>query len=80
MFYILTPINPQGYVHRSVKCEQPLDEVSIQVWLLRHHLNFQALHFLFKRDEIMDKLMETRGPGALYRAQEYRCNLVLFFF
>ena len=22
----------------------------------------------------------TRGPGALYRAQEYHCNLVLFFF
>ena len=21
----------------------------------------------------------TRGPGALYRAQEYHCNLVLFF-
>ena len=24
--------------------------------------------------------IETRGPGALYRAQEYHCNLVLFFF
>ena len=23
---------------------------------------------------------KTRGPGALYRAQEYHCNLVLFFF
>ena len=23
---------------------------------------------------------ETRGPGALYRAQEYHCNLVLFSF
>ena len=22
----------------------------------------------------------TRGPGALYRAQEYHCNLVMFFF
>ena len=25
-------------------------------------------------------LMQTRGPGALYRAREYHCNLVLFFF
>ena len=25
-------------------------------------------------------LPKTRGPGALYRAQEYHCNLVLFFF
>ena len=23
--------------------------------------------------------MITRGPGALYRAQEYHCNLALFF-
>ena len=22
----------------------------------------------------------TRGPGALYRAKEYHCNLVMFFF
>ena len=28
----------------------------------------------------MHKLQKTRGPGALYRAQEYHCNLVLFFF
>ena len=23
---------------------------------------------------------KTRDPGALYRAQEYHCNLALFFF
>ena len=27
-----------------------------------------------------DRLYKTRGPGALYRAQEYHCNLALFFF
>ena len=27
-----------------------------------------------------ERIYQTRGPGALYRAQEYHCNLVLFFF
>ena len=26
------------------------------------------------------RVERTRGPGALYRAQEYHCSLVLFFF
>ena len=30
--------------------------------------------YLYWEDE------KTRGPGALYRAQEYHCNFVLFFF
>ena len=25
----------------SVKCEQPLDELTVQVWLLYHHPNFK---------------------------------------
>ena len=29
--YILTPPDPQGRV-MSVKCEQPLDELTVQVW------------------------------------------------
>ena len=39
------------------------------------HLGWNILwnHFLFS-------VLKTRGPGALYRAQEYHCNLVLFFF
>ena len=35
---ILTPPNPQGHV-MSVKCEQPLDELTVQVWLLYDHPN-----------------------------------------
>ena len=31
--YILTPPHPQGHV-MSVKCEQPIDELTVQVWLL----------------------------------------------
>ena len=38
--YILTPPHPQGHV-MSVKCEQPIDELTVQVWLLYHNLNFK---------------------------------------
>ena len=38
--YILTPPHPQGY-EMSVKCQQPLDELTIQVWLLYDHPNFK---------------------------------------
>ena len=37
--YILTPPHPQGQV-MSVKCEEPLDELTVQVWLLYLHTNF----------------------------------------
>ena len=33
---ILTPSRPQGYVI-SLKCEQPLDELTVQVWSLKDH-------------------------------------------
>ena len=38
--YILTPPNPQGQV-MSEKCEEPIDELTVQVWLLYHHPNFK---------------------------------------
>ena len=38
--YILTPPHPQGHV-MSVKCEQPLDEHTVQIWLLYDHPNFK---------------------------------------
>ena len=38
--YILTPPDPQGHV-MSVKCEEPIDESTVQVWLLYHHPNFK---------------------------------------
>ena len=31
--YILTPPHPQGHV-MSVMCEEPIDELTVQVWLL----------------------------------------------
>ena len=38
--YILTPPHPQGH-SISVKCEEPIDELRVQVWLLYHHPNFK---------------------------------------
>ena len=38
--YILTPPHPQGQV-MSAKCEEPIDELTVQVWLLYDHPNFK---------------------------------------
>ena len=38
--YILTQPNPKGH-GISVKCEQSIDELTVQVWLLYHHPNFK---------------------------------------
>ena len=39
-YQISTQPHPQGHV-MSVKCEQPLDEHTVQVWLLYDHPNFK---------------------------------------
>ena len=38
--YILTPPDPRGH-GMSVKCEKPIDELTVQVWLLYHHPNIK---------------------------------------
>ena len=43
-YYILTPPHPQGRV-MSVKCEEPIDELTVQVWLLYQHPNFKYLKY-----------------------------------
>ena len=48
----MTPPEPQGHV-MSVKCEESIDELTVQVWLLYDHPNFE--HFVCKRDGITDK-------------------------
>ena len=40
MSNILTPPHPQGYV-MSVKCREPIDDLTVQVWLLYHPPNFK---------------------------------------
>ena len=38
--YILTSFHPKEHV-MSVKCEEPIDELTVHVWLLYHHQNFK---------------------------------------
>ena len=54
--YILTTPHPQGHV-MSVKCEEPVDELTVQVWLLYHYPNFKycTLFIYCKRDGITDR-------------------------
>ena len=49
--YILTLPHPQGHA-MSVKCEEPIDELTIQVWLLFHHPNFKYCTLLVSGTEL----------------------------
>ena len=52
----------------SVKCEQPLDELSAQVWLLYDHQNFQYCTLFISRTELrMDG--QTDGQDATFQAK-----------
>ena len=43
--YLLTPTPPYGHI-KPVQCEQPLDQLQVQVWLLYHHSNLKIMHFV----------------------------------
>ena len=49
--YILTLPHPQGHV-MSVKCEEPIDEPTVQVWFLYHHPNFKYCTLFVSRTEL----------------------------
>ena len=49
--YILTPPHPQGH-GMSVKCEEPIDELTVQVWLLYHHPNFKYCTLFVSRTKL----------------------------
>ena len=74
--YILTSSHPQGHV-MSVKCEQPLDELTVQVWLLYDHPNFKYCTLFKSRtelwtDEWIDKRTDdpsTRCPWRIFQAR-----------
>ena len=59
--YILTPPHPQGHV-MSVKYEEPIDELTVQVWLLYDHPNL-ILHFVCKRDGITTRRTDRQTEG-----------------
>ena len=46
--YILTPPHPQG----NVKCEQPLNKLTVQVWLLYEQPNFKYCTFFISGTEL----------------------------
>ena len=64
--------DPQGHV-TSVKCEQPLDELTVQVWLLYDHPNF-------KYCTLFISVMELRTDGQTDKTddQNTRCPRWIF--
>ena len=49
--YILTPPYHQGHVI-SEKCEEPIDELTVQVWLLYHQPNFKYCTLFVRGTEL----------------------------
>ena len=58
--YIFTPPHSQGHVI-SVKCEHPLDELTVQVWLLYDHPTFNYCTFFISGTELRtDRWMDKQ--------------------
>ena len=71
--YILTPPRPQGNV-MSVKCEQPSDELTVQVWLLYDHPNFKYCTLFISETE----LRTDRRTDGRTDEPNTRCSLPTF--
>ena len=69
--YILIPPHPQGHV-MSVKCEEPIDELTVQVWFLYHHPNFKYCTLFVSGTELRtDRRTDdpiTRCPRRTFQA------------
>ena len=64
--YILTPPHPWGHV-MSVKCEEPIDEPKVQVWLPYHHQNFKYCTLFVSGTELPDSQRPDIAPvGRLF--------------
>ena len=71
--HILTTPHPKGHV-MSGKCEQPLDELTVQVWLLYDKPNFKYCTLSVSGTELrtekwMDHLI-TRQLGIIYNIRD----------
>ena len=61
--YILTPPHPQGHV-MSETYEEPIDELTVQVWLLYHHPNFKYCTLFVSGTELRtDKWTDKQTNG-----------------
>ena len=71
--YILTLLHPKGHV-MSAKCDEPIDELAVQVWLLYHHPNFKCCTLLYagrnygQTDGQTIRLLDA--PGGPFRPGE----------
>ena len=72
--YILTLPHPQGH-EMSVKCEQSIDELTVQVWLLYHHPNFKYFTLCVSGTELRtDKQTDGRTDGQTDGRTDRRSN------
>ena len=75
------PPHPQGY-GMSVKCEEPLDEATVQVWLLYEHPNFKYCTLIVSGTELRtdgrtDRQTDdpiTRRPRQTFQAGVIKIN------
>ena len=58
--YILTPPNPQGHM-MSVKCEEPIDELTVQLLLLYNQPNFKYCTLFVSGTELRTDRGQTDG-------------------
>ena len=82
--YILTPPTPGGGV-MSVKCEEPIDDLTVQVWLLYHHPNFKyctlnvrGTEYYGRTDKRTDDPI-TRCPRRTFQAVGIKSNFIVRF-
>ena len=79
--YILRPPHPQGHV-MSVKCEEPIEELTVQVWLLYHHPNFKYCTLLVSGTELRTEgqtIWFTRCPRRTFQAGGIKIRSVVNF-
>ena len=65
--YILTTHHPKEHVI-SVKCEDPIYELTVQVWLLYHHPNFKYCTLIVRGTDIQSDDPITRCPRRTFQA------------
>ena len=70
--YILTP--PQGQV-MSEKCEEHVDELTVQVWLLYHHPNFKYCTLFVSGTELQTNGQTNRQTNEQMDDPITRCPL-----